>query len=200
MKSLSLKKPHLLIVVGLPGAGKTFFAQQFSKTFGAPYLEFAMLRHLSSDSKSAGAIWQYMLEQLIQTKQTLVIEGGSERKLERRELAVFARKHGYEPLFVWVQTEPSTAKTRAVKGIGGKKPLTARSSSDFEYEAGQFEPLLVTEPYLVISGKHTYASQAKNVLKKLTDPQLDERNVQAVPERQPTTTPRATRPGRITVN
>lgn len=199
MKSLSLKTPHLLVVVGLPGAGKTFFAQQFSKMFGAPYLELAMLRHLSGDTKSAGAIWQYMLEQLIQTKQTLIVEGGGETKLDRRELTAFARKHGYEPLFIWVQTEQSTAKTRATKGVGGKKPLTARSVADFDYEVEQFEPLTVTELYTVISGKHTYASQAKNILKKLTEPQLDERAAQSAPKRQPAPHTES-RPGRITIN
>ncbi len=200
MKSLSLKTPHLLVVVGLPGAGKTFFAQQFSKTFGAPYLELAMLRHLSGDDKSAGAIWQHMLEQLIQTKQTLIVEGGGDTKIERRELAAFARKRGYEPLFIWVQTELPTAKARATRGVGGKKPLTTRSATDFDYEVGQFEPLLVTESYTVISGKHTYASQAKNILKKLTEPQLSERTAQSAPKRQQAPSIAEARPGRITVN
>lgn len=196
MKSLSLKVPHLLVVVGLPGSGKTFFAKQFSKTFGAPYIEHAMIHHLSGDADSAGAIWQYMLEQLITTKQTLIIEGSGASKIERREIAAFARKHGYEPLFIWVQTESSTAKARATKGVAGQKPLISRSDADYDADAKQFEPLLVTEPYLVISGKHTYASQAKNVLKKLTAGRLDDSTHSAVPKR-----PSApVRSGRITVN
>ncbi|MBI3889304.1 hypothetical protein HY312_01855 [Candidatus Saccharibacteria bacterium] len=40
MKSLNLTKPHLIVVVGIPGAGKTYFGQQFSTTFNAPYLKY----------------------------------------------------------------------------------------------------------------------------------------------------------------
>lgn len=44
MKSLQLSKPHLVVMVGLPGAGKTFFADHFAETFHAPYISWQSIR------------------------------------------------------------------------------------------------------------------------------------------------------------
>ena len=70
------------------------------------------------------------------------------------------RKLGYEPLFVWVQTDLATTKARALK-----KNVP---SSVFEAERKRFTPLKESDPYVVISGKHNYASQLKIVLRRLS--------------------------------
>ena len=44
MKSLSPANPRVLFVVGIPGAGKTYFAEQFAETFGAPFIEYDAIR------------------------------------------------------------------------------------------------------------------------------------------------------------
>ena len=38
MKQLNLTKPHLFIMAGIPGAGKTYFADHFSNTYGLPLI------------------------------------------------------------------------------------------------------------------------------------------------------------------
>lgn len=196
MKSLQLTKPHLIVIVGIPGSGKTFFGSQFSKTFNAPFVNFAELQETFGDDHAARA-WDYMLDQLCLTKQTLILEGPGNTRHERRTLAAFARSKGYQILFVWVQTEPVTAQNRATKGMPGTKQTSLLSEDEFANYANRFEQLSTTEPYMVISGKHTYASQAKNVLKKLVVPRQENAKVPTGESRPEKAAPR---PGRITIN
>ncbi|MFZ1361208.1 MAG: AAA family ATPase [Candidatus Saccharimonadales bacterium] len=194
MKSLNLAKPHLIVIVGVPGSGKTFFASQFSHTFNAPYLCTSDLLQFSNDERVLNGLWDFMLDKILQTKQTLLIEGTGAAISERRQLSERARNYGYQPLFVWVQTEPATAKQRATHGT------TRLSVHEFNEHASQFQPLQASEPYMVISGKHTYASQAKNVLKKLVEPRI--KSTRITPKQRPhapNATPSTGR-GRIMIN
>ena len=105
MKSLNLTKPHLIVVVGIPGAGKTYFAEQFSTTFNAPFVSTQAVESLVGNMDTAKATVNYILAKLVQTKQTLLIEGFGSTRAERHDIAQFARNKGYEPLFIWVQTD-----------------------------------------------------------------------------------------------
>lgn len=177
MKSLHLSKPHLLIVVGIPGSGKTFFASQFAETFNMPFIHYGAIQTMRENPLSeeeTAEIAGLLFRELIKTEQTILIEGPGSSRIERTALAQQARTHGYEPLFIWVQTEPSSARTRATKGVRGSsyRPI---SPEVFDAEAKRFTMLHATEKYLVISGKHTYASQARMVLKRLVEPGLEVR-------------------------
>lgn len=195
MKNLQLTKPHLITVVGIPGSGKTFFAEKFAETFSAPFLNHATIREYTDSSEAAETLSEHILDQFLRTKQTVIVEGRGNARIERQQISARARANGYEPLFIWVQTEPLTAEVRATKGIRGQKNDTLISREEFDAGVKRFTPLNATEKYMVISGKHTYASQAKIVLKKLVEPRAAATHPQA-PER-PVKRPTG---GRITIN
>ena len=193
MKSLSLQKPHLLIVVGIPGSGKTFFASQFAKMFNAPFIHYEAIKNSFEGSLSedlTADVAGLLFAELIKTGETIILEGPGASRTERAALAHQARSVGYVPLFIWVQTEPVTAKARAVTGIRGSTNATI-SLEDFEHELKHFTPLASTEKSVVISGKHTFASQAKIILKRLVEPEVA---VRKIPVKL--TAPRPTRNGR----
>lgn len=195
MKSLRLQKPHLLVVVGIPGSGKTFFASQFADTFSAPYIHYEAIQGASEpalSNEATAALAGMMFGELTKTHQTIVIEGPGSSRAERVALTRQARAAGYETLFVWVQTEPTTAQARAVHGVRGGTNTTI-SQDVFDHALKHFTSLAATEKFVVISGKHTYATQAKAILKRLVEPSLDTRHV-------PTSTPDTrVRGGRITI-
>jgi predicted kinase len=179
MKPLNLASPHLIIMVGIPGSGKTFFAEHFASTFSAPYVSAQQIASLSggnSTDESSSRLTKHLLEQLFKTGQTIIYEGASDTRSHRLELAKAARTHGYNPLLVWVQTESISAKQRATKA---QKGTSALSSDQFDAALKRFTPPNVSEKAIVISGKHTYASQLKIVLKRLAEG----RSAEAVPER-----------------
>lgn len=162
IKTLQLQKPHIIVVVGIPGSGKTFFAEKFSDMFGAPYQDFSRYRRAIDDQNKAMELANNAFMQLLKTKQTVVVEGVGEQFSERQTFHSIAKKHGYEEFYVWVQTEPNTAKRRATQS-----KIAPIDEEEFIAQATQFENFKKGEPFVVVSGRHTYASQAKLVLKRL---------------------------------
>lgn len=175
MKSLSLTKPHLIIMVGIPGSGKTFFAEHFSHTFKAPFICSERLRfelfgdptYCQDEDRTIEKVTNYMLDEVFKTGRTAIYEGPTDLHSERILIARKTRQAGYEPLFVWVQTESATALKRATTQTSEKQALTIEQ---FERKINKFKAPHQTEKNIVISGKHTYASQLKIVLKRLVEP------------------------------
>lgn len=147
-------------MVGIPGAGKTQFADKFADTFSAPYVNYHNLQPLSGDDDAIHTATLGILKQVMKSSQTIVYEGETDRRVERTELVRLAHQNGYQVIFVWVQTDPHTAKVRSKKQT---------SDHNFEARMRTFSPPHESEPYVVISGKHTYSTQARMVLKKLTE-------------------------------
>ncbi len=160
MKSLSLSLPHIIAMVGLPGSGKTHFAEQFAETFAAPFLNADQFVQLGGDSEATNDAVLKVLTEMMKTKQTIIFEGATERRIERSELMKQARAKGYKVLFVWVQTDPLTTQQRALKNM---------SADEFEQRSKRFSAPHDLEPSVVISGRHTYSTQARTLLKKLTE-------------------------------
>ncbi len=159
MKSLSLAQPHAIIMVGIPGSGKSFFAEKFAETFGAPYIQLEALLEHTEDTEAAKRIAELHLAEFAKTKHSLVLDTDTLTRTERTELAKKLRHHGYEPLLVWVQTDTATAQYR------NKKKQTPEA---YDVQMKRFSPPHEAEEPVVISGKHTYATQARAVLKRLT--------------------------------
>lgn len=188
MKSLSLNKPHVIVMVGIPGSGKSFFAEQFADTFNAPLVSNGRLRDelfneptYSSDEQTIiRRVSDYMLDELYKTQRTFIYEGEADARIERHDIAKKARSAGYEPLFIWVQTESSTAKLRVKKTAPGK---TTISPAQFDTALKHFSAPHANEKAVVISGKHTYASQLRIVLKRLVEPRIETIEKQAPPAR-----------------
>lgn len=179
MKSLSLVKPLILVVVGAPGAGKSFFARQFSDTFNAPLISYDYLRYAlfsdaaipSHDQQNAiQQIANHEIVELLKTKKTFIIDGFGFNRVQRIDLKKIAHKNDYDTLLVWVQTDAATAKYRSIKRSHRKHDdqyNLSLTAEEYEQLSKKFNTPLPNEAQVVISGKHTYATQARVVLKKL---------------------------------
>jgi predicted kinase len=175
MKSLSFSKPHLIIMMGIPGSGKSFFAEHFAETFKAPIVSSHRLSQELFDShtfnknntETVNQVALYMLNEIFKTGRTIIYDGQANSITERNLITKKSLDADYEPLFVWVQTEPSTAKKRATK-FGANKP--ALNNVQFDTELKKFVVPHKNDKVIVISGKHNYASQLKIVLKHLVEP------------------------------
>lgn len=175
-------KPLLVVVLGLPGAGKSFFARRFADTFNAPLVSYDEIRSelfndLSySDDENAivNRIAEMQLRELMKMKKIIVIDGGHNPKVSRNNLKSVAKQAGYEILCIWVQTDERTTRERSLKRSARREDdRFNRSISNDEYDrmARKFTPPSQYERYVVISGRHTYNTQAKTVLKNMIAPQ-----------------------------
>ena len=187
MNALHLSRPHAIMMVGIPGSGKSFFARQFSDMFHTPYLDIAeILGYIGDDAKTEKVVL-YLLNEITKTEQTFLFEGNSASRTSRTEFAKWARTKGYQPLFVWVQTDQATSKSRAVKA----RTLTR---DQFDSQVQLFSPPHPDEKAIVLSGRHTYATQARVVLNYLGKQNREHTASSTVPQAPITPAPRQTAP------
>lgn len=204
MKSLSLSSPMVIMVVGLPGAGKSFFARQFAATFGAPLVSEDKIRHMlfanhtysRDESAMIAQVSDMITDELFVAGKTFVLDGGYNTKVARDEMAKTAAKNGFRTLTIWVQTDVPTCKRRALgrsekrDGDEYKQSLTPELFDTF---AKKFTQPVIDKNTVVISGKHTYATQARIALKKIVAARDDLQRSAPVAQRE-------TKPGRVFIS
>ncbi len=178
MNSLSPSRPLILVTIGPPGVGKSFFARQFADTFGAPLVSFDEIRfelfneitHSNDEDLIVARVAGLQLRELLRTKKTIIIDGGHNPKVSRAELEKVAKRAGYEVLSIWVQANEQTARARALRRKQDKEEdryNRSLSEEEFVSHAKRFTAPSKYETYVVISGHHTYPTQARTVLKRL---------------------------------
>jgi len=168
MKTLKLNKPHVIMMLGIPGAGKSYFAKKFAETFETPIISFGDISKKLFATKAGRTknialkrVGTLMANELLKTGQTFVYDGNFDNKAERKEFVSLAQKAGFNTSLIWVQTESATAKERVTK----KRQM---SVEEFVSAVEHFAAPQGPEKPIVVSGKHTYASQLRIVLKYLT--------------------------------
>jgi predicted kinase len=178
MKPLQLYKPTVLIINGIPGAGKSFFAKQFALAHHVPRVSGDKIRaelfndpqFTSSELDIVHRIAFYMIHELLVSKQTFIIDTTlTNIKINRMKIERIAREAGYDSLNIWVQTDVATARQRSLKRNPRKTDdqfNPSISNRVFEYLAKQFTPP-TQENHVVVSGKHTFAAQHATVMRKL---------------------------------
>lgn len=165
MKPLTPASPHAIIMVGIPGSGKSTFAEHFAETFQAPIInESRIAIDADLNAEQTDVVAELLLKEILKVQRTFIYEAQDLTKAKRANIAKAVTKAGYRPLIVWVQTEAIEAKRRAMKPLPGGSGLT---NDEFDAIFNSFNAPTEKEKVIVISGKHTYATQLKIVLKQL---------------------------------
>ncbi len=155
-------KPYAILVFGAPMSGKTSFAEQFSARFNAPFLNLSELHDQHHISRRVAL---NLILQLSKCKQTLIIEGAIDTEKQRSEMRTMLEKAGYFPVIVWVQTDINEIKHRLrhkYKSLNEAKEAFSEAYNKLEAPSDGENPI-------VISGKHTFQTQCKNVLTGISD-------------------------------
>lgn len=171
-------KPFLLLFYGYPGAGKTYFARQFTENLQAAHLQadrirgelFEKPRYDKQENDIVKQLMDYMTEEFLSAGLSVAYDLNAGRAKQRRLLYDMAYKHGAQPLLVWFQMDQDTAFGRNIK--------RDRRRADDKYAAGwdrtTFENVISTmqnptpgEDYAVVSGKHLFNMQQSAVIGKL---------------------------------
>ncbi len=198
-------KPTIVQVVGPAGAGKSFFARRFSKTFGAPLVSRDRLRwtlfahHTYSEDEESivSQVADVMVDELLKTGKLFILDGGCNRRPARNLIRDKAQKNNYQIFTVIVQTDEPTARSRATHRDHRSADDRYNQSLSAEQYAAQlksYQSPVVDKNTVVISGKHTYSTQARTVLKKLVEAQKVPVVTGAKPRIRPASTVRSLGP------
>lgn len=165
MKPLMPTAMYAIIMVGIPGAGKSTFSARFADTFSTPIFNLPKIKtEMDLDARQAAQFFEVVLQEMSKTGRTIVIEGFSDTKKERQSLNTVLTRLKYVPLFVWVQTDTNESLKRATSRRAGSEQI---SEDEFDRLVEGFEPPSAKESQIVISGRHAYPTQLKVVLKHM---------------------------------
>lgn len=176
-KSISVSKKltnRVVIVFGLPGSGKSYFASRFAKVINAKYInsdrvrkEMFQKRVYSDDEKKA--VYDKMLDQMKESakqKKNLVLDGTFHKKDIRKKFVKEMKEHG-GILFIEIQADENIIRERLKK----ERPYSEADFNIYQLISEQNESL--TEPHLILkSTDHNIAemiSKAKEYLEMKND-------------------------------
>lgn len=155
-------KPRGLMVFGAPCSGKTTFAKKFAKKFGLAYFDINEIMEEHGFSRDEAL---YVVELIMRTKQTFLIEGGIDTEAERSEMRNLMRKSGYEPALIWVQTDVSTIRSR----LKIRFRSVTKAKEYFDAATAEMEAPIDFEKPIILSGKHTFETQTRHAITGLAD-------------------------------
>lgn len=170
------------MLYGFPGAGKTYFARQFSDQFHAAHLQgdrirFELFEKPRYDREENGIVthlMNYMTEEFLSAGVSVIYDVNAMRLSQRRQLRDMARRTGAVPVLIWQQIDIDSAFQRTAKR--DRRRADDKFSPAMDRPA--FERFAVNmqnpqnEEYMVISGKHTFPTQLSSVVKYLRENKL----------------------------
>lgn len=173
---VSLTKPVVVLLYGYPGAGKTSFANEFSKStnlihlysekvsqefFGRPYAE---------NQRATDKLIIMLMEMLLGAGLGVILDVDVSTNKARKQYLEIAKQLRAKSLIVWFQMDPETAyarKSNIDRRKTENKYETSISQADFVDKIKTMQN--PTEGYVVVSGKHTYRTQKSALVKRLFD-------------------------------
>lgn len=155
---MSTSSAIAILVAGLPGSGKTYFAKRFAPAIGAAYFSSDIMRRSLSHERTyspreKAEVYTALLERMghsLRAAQTVVIDATFYKASLRNEFMQQARAANAQVL--WIEV-------RANKSVVRERLQHKREDSDADYSVylklrDDFEP--IKEPHLVL---HTDKSE-----------------------------------------
>jgi predicted kinase len=177
MGKIATTKPVLIMLYGVPGVGKTYFAADLAKSMGAAHLQgdriryelFEEPRYDKQENEIVSHLMEYMAEEFLKTGTNVIFDTNTDRLVQRRALRELTNRHKGQSLIVWMQIDKESAYQRLAKRDrrrSGDKYTRPHTKETFkEVATGMQNPK--NEDYVVISGKHTTTMQRSALVKKL---------------------------------
>lgn len=159
-KSHSPAGQRAILVFGTPCSGKTTFSKQFADQFNATFYDLDTLKEEHNLSRKFILL---LVSEIARTHSTLVLEGGNDTEKDRRELIEILQAEGYKPTLIWIQTDVNTVRMR----LKNKFKSVEKAKTVYDTRINALEAPSDAEAPIVLSGKHTYQAQLKQVLTQL---------------------------------
>lgn len=155
-------RPRALLVFGAPCSGKTTFAKKFADRFDLACYDFDEIREEYRMTRKNIFLF---INLLARTKKNIIIEGCMNTEKDRAEMRNALRTAGYDPSLIWIQTDISTIRMR----MKNKYRSVSKAREMYDSLVDSMEAPAEVENPIILSGKHTFETQAKHVLAGLAN-------------------------------
>lgn len=150
------------LVFGAPASGKTQFSEQFAKKYHIAYFNLAELREEYGLSRK---LILMLVRELAKTHKNLVFEGEIDTEKSRAEIRNLLRAAGYSISTIWIQTDAATIRNR----LKQRYRSVAKAREFYDESVPKLEAPSEVEHPIILSGKHTFETQARHVLAGLAN-------------------------------
>ncbi|MEZ4931816.1 MAG: AAA family ATPase [Saprospiraceae bacterium] len=142
----------LILVVGLPGTGKTTFARALSTAIGARHLNSDIIRHDAGerghyDMASKAAIYDEMLnrtESFLKNRQPVVIDATFYKNIFRKPYQLLGEKYDVDVKWIEIKADEEIIKERVNK----KREYSEADFEVYKKIKEDYEPLEM--PHLIL--------------------------------------------------
>lgn len=179
MSKVQSTKPLLILLYGFPGSGKTYFARQLTSHLQAAHIHgdrirgelFEQPRYDKEENDVISQLMDYMTEEFLNAGLSVVYDTNAMRASQRRLLRDLARKAHAQPVLVWLQIDPESSFVR----LGARDRRRADDKFAGPGDRATFDRIAGgmqnphNEEYVVISGKHSFATQLSAIMKRLRE-------------------------------
>ena len=177
MSKIILSKPTLICLYGFPGSGKSYLARNLADDIQLANVSsdrvrselFQTPRYDAQENAIVTHLMDYMAEEFLSARVSVIYDTNALRAGQRRKLRELARKHRADYLLIWLQVDLETAFLRTQdrdRRTSDDRYAEPQTKATFDRQAsGMQNPQ--GEDYLVISGKHTFATQKSSVVGRL---------------------------------
>jgi predicted kinase len=180
MSKLASSKPLLIMLYGFPGAGKSYFARQLCEQLQAAHVQgdrirnelFEKPRYDKDENAVVTQLMDYMTHEFLSAGLSVIYDVNAMRLVQRHGLREMARRTRTQPLLIWLQVDAEGAFARVAKRDRRRtedKYSAPMERQTFDDVAAHMQNPGNIEDYIVISGKHSFNTQASAVIKRLRE-------------------------------
>jgi len=177
MSKVSPIKPVLIYLYGFPGSGKSYLGRNLAKELQAAYINtdrlrgqlFNRPRYDEHENATVDFLIKYLAKEFLGVGVSVIYDGDLSKLTQRREVRELARTEKAESLLIWLQIDADSAFTRTQqrdRRTTDDKYATVQTRQSFNSQIAKMQNPR-DEDYIVISGKHAFATQRSSIINRL---------------------------------